>query len=157
MSVKKDLPTVARVSHVEGVILKEAAFSELLGTKDAELERRDGAKLKFYSASLGIAKVIHDQGLDAIELSKTEILDFARRYFAEMGGPGVPESVASVQPPAQDPGTASNPNRNVGLAIFALLGSAQQLAKLDPRHGSKERAEKVAAALEAYRSQTTVV
>lgn len=168
MSATKDMPTVARVSHVEGVITKEAAFNGLLGPKDAEATRRDGQKIKFYRASLGVAKSIHDAGIDAIELPKAEILGYARKYFADNGGPAVPESVAIVaqataaaqtQTAAVEVQTVTSGGttaRNIGLAIFTLVGAAKELAKMDQKPGAPDRVAKLAAAFEAYRVQTSV-
>lgn len=157
-------PTVARVTHVEGIIVREAAFAALLGPKSTSMTRRDGQELLFYAPSVAIAQMIHDDGVDAITLSKAAILEYASRYFAAHGGSKVPPSVTATasEPskavaPAEGGGTPEDLiSRNIGLAIYTLLGAANQLAVSDKRPGCKERANILSQAFSAYRPQTTV-
>jgi len=163
------LPTVARVTHVEGIIIKEPAFKDLLGAKNIELKRRDGATVLYYRPSVEIAALIQDGGTDPIVLSKAAVLEHARKYFADRGGPAVPPSVVAPTPAPETPKTRSgvvSPDRaaqpgpaavaDFNLAIYTLLGAAVELGKSDTRAGAADRQSKLEAAFTAYKTQTTV-
>ena len=164
------LPTVARVTHVEGIIIKEPAFKDLLGAKNIELKRRDGATVLYYRPSVEIAALIQDGGTDPIVLSKAAVLEHARKYFADRGGPAVPPSVVAPTPAPEtpkarsgvvSPAKAAQPGPaaaadDYNLAIYTLLGAAVELGKFDTRAGAADRQSKLEAALTAYKTQTTV-
>jgi hypothetical protein len=146
-------PSAARCNRVQQVLVREPAFRELLGPKTVEFKRRDDITEMYPSSVVEIVTRLQNDGFDANNCTRDEILDAAKNFFAAS-----PE-VAEKAPPSVT--LSSEVDRSAladaaCLGVYGLLMSAKVVGEHDRKPGAASRLQMIQRAIEVYRPLVAV-